>query len=48
MRITTTRICDVSSRLARSVAALVSRNGRFWAVFGCFQESPVFMMSHGA
>ena len=38
MRITTNKFCAVSSRLARSTADLVSKNGRFWAVFGCFQD----------
>ena len=33
MRITATRFRAVSSRLARSTADIVSKNGRFWAVF---------------
>ena len=37
-RITTKRFRCVSSRLARSMANLVSKNGRFWAVFGRFQD----------
>ena len=37
-RITTTKFRCVSSRLARSTAHLVSKNGRFWAVFGCFRD----------
>ena len=32
-RITTNRFRSVSSRLARSMADLVSKNARFWAVF---------------
>ena len=37
-RITTNKFRCVSSRLARSMADLVSKNGRFWAVFGCVQD----------
>ena len=37
-RISTNKFCAVSSRLARSMADLVSQNGRFWVVFGCFQD----------
>ena len=33
MRSTTNKFRCVSSRLARSMANLVSKNGRFWAVF---------------
>ena len=32
-RITTNKFCAVSSRLAHSMANLVSKNGRFWAIF---------------
>ena len=38
MRITTNKFRCVLSRLARSTADLVSKNGRFWAVFGYFQD----------
>ena len=37
-RITTNKFRAVSSRLARSTADLVCKKGRFWAVFGCFQD----------
>ena len=37
-RITTNKFRGISSRLARSTADLASKNGRFWAVFGCFQD----------
>ena len=37
-RITTNKFRCVSSRLAVSTAHLVSKNGRFWAVFGRFQD----------
>ena len=33
MRIATTKFRAVSNHLARSMADLVSQNGRFWAVF---------------
>ena len=33
MRITANRSPAILSRLARSMADLVSKNGRFWAVF---------------
>ena len=33
MRTTTNKFCAVPSRLARSMADFVSKNGRFWAVF---------------
>ena len=36
-RITTNKFRCVSSRLAGSTANLLSKNGRFWAVLGCFQ-----------
>ena len=35
---TTNKFRCVSSRLARPTADLVSKNGRFWSVFGCFQD----------
>ena len=38
-RITTNKFCCGLSRLARSTADLVSKNGRFWAVLGCFQDN---------
>ena len=38
MRITTNKFRFVLSRLARSMADLVSKNGRCWAVFGRFQD----------
>ena len=37
-RITTNKFRCISSHLARSTADLVSKNGRFWAVFGRFQD----------
>ena len=37
-RITTIKFRCVSSRLARPTGDLVSKNGRFWAVFGWFQD----------
>ena len=37
-RITTNRFRAVSSRLARSTADLVSKNGPFWAAISCFQD----------
>ena len=37
-RITINKFRCVSSRLARSTADLVSKNGRFWADFGCVQD----------
>ena len=37
-RITTNKLRCVLSRLACSTADLVSKNGRFWAVFGRFQD----------
>ena len=37
-RITTNRFRAGLSRLARSMADLVSKSGRFWAVFGRFQD----------
>ena len=37
-RITTNKFRCILSRLARSTADLVSKNGRFWAVFGRFQD----------
>ena len=38
-RITTNKFHCISSTLARSTADLVSKNGRFWAVFDCFQDN---------
>ena len=38
MRITTNRFRAGLSRLDRSTANLVSKNGHFRAVFGCFQD----------
>ena len=32
------RLRCILSRLVVSAAHLVSQNGRFWAVFGCFQD----------
>ena len=37
-RITTNKFRCISSRLARSTADLVSKNGRFGAVFRCFRD----------
>ena len=37
-RITTNTFRCISSRLAHSTANSVSKNGRFWVVFGCFQD----------
>ena len=36
--ITTNKFRCISSRLAHYTADLVSKNGRFTAVFGCFQD----------
>ena len=38
MRITANKFCCVLSRLACSTADLVSKNGRFWAILGCFHD----------
>ena len=37
-RITANKFGCILSHLARSTADLVSKNGRFWAVFGCCQD----------
>ena len=55
-RITTNKFRAISSRLARSMADSVSKNGCFWAVFRtivglprrCFQRGPLLFHSDWA